>query len=916
MKNNKLGSFILFVLAVFIFNILLASCDVLNMQKIETSKTHNTPVLSRAAELALWHTAESYEVSVEALQEQVQALLQSDYNTELRSRSSVTSVYSYSVTVENGFSSFPANRRRPVAAHEKSVIPFYVFQLENPTEGTSGFAYTCGDPRIGNVLALVENGDFHDTENPFWQIFLGCLDEYIDETIAIYNSISDLDIEAAQTLNNTDVNHFTGRSVFDVLPDCVKLNVNTMWYQKHPYNNVLNKFAGHIDLNKWHAGCAAVAMGQIMAYHEWPLRPPTSIRQLVNFLGLFYTFSGTSKSSFYDPFSKTTEWFSNITYDWKGMKSQPQWYYDPKITYNDDYKKNLMQIGVLMLAIGDKTNMKYTDSDGSGTLWSDVINGFKALGYNIGAEKESYDFTRVKNMLKEGKPVMMGGSEGLFFPDGGHYWVISGYMSTSVADYVWCIPGWGADKVGWYKSRVFDMFTGNIATTGTLKPRATGNKEDYFRNNLNIFTDIYPKGNKVTISNVEGLQRPVTGYCPKPTKDTVIYITETAQFRGTVEWYVSTGSGVLEEMKAGNKFISGKEYTAVITLASKKGFNFQGVDADFFIVDGAISASNSANSSLITVVLPLPLNLFTSGEGTISKPFIIKTVEDLNYLRQYSDAYFKLGNYIDLQNIPWVPISEFNGHLDGNGYSISNLSMTFTDGVQINDNHNDCIAYGLFVKNRGTIDNLKVTANINLTNIPSNYTLPQGREIVTGVITAINYGTIQNSSVSTSSGSIMINSTISVNNVVGGIAGYAYATGNITSCTNNGAIHSSGNTGGIIGINYDSPRNCTNNGVISYIYSNENRGIGGIVGVNSGLITNGTNNGAISYANGYNSSHLIQPSIAHIVGRNFYGASNGTFTFNSGSVNHGALQTVTYTSSGVIKTHNQALYVGNRVSGN
>ena len=116
MKNSKLGLFILFSLMVFTLSILLASCDIFFMPEskiIKSPQIYNNHELSRKAELALWHTAESYETSVETLQEQVQAWLQPDTGTESRSRSSVTSIYSYSVTVENGFSSLPVNRRPP-----------------------------------------------------------------------------------------------------------------------------------------------------------------------------------------------------------------------------------------------------------------------------------------------------------------------------------------------------------------------------------------------------------------------------------------------------------------------------------------------------------------------------------------------------------------------------------------------------------------------------------------------------------------------------------------------------------------------------------------------------------------------------------------------------------------------------------
>ena len=187
MKNNKFSLF-LFGLPVIILGILLSSCDTFFMPESKIGQApqiYNSSSLSRKAELSLWHTAESHDTPVEALQDQVQAWLQPKTDTESRSRSAVTSVYSYSVIVENGFSSVPANRRPVDTMPERSVIPFYVFQLENREERTSGFAFACGDPRIGNLLALVEDGDFHDMEMPFWQIFLGCLDEYIDETIAV-----------------------------------------------------------------------------------------------------------------------------------------------------------------------------------------------------------------------------------------------------------------------------------------------------------------------------------------------------------------------------------------------------------------------------------------------------------------------------------------------------------------------------------------------------------------------------------------------------------------------------------------------------------------------------------------------------------------------------------------------------------
>ena len=102
MKSIKLGSFILSSLSIIAVCILIVSCDVFFMPEFklgDVPQAYNSPPLSRKSELALLHTADSHETPVETLQEQVQALLQSDANTVSRSRSSVASVYSYSVTV-------------------------------------------------------------------------------------------------------------------------------------------------------------------------------------------------------------------------------------------------------------------------------------------------------------------------------------------------------------------------------------------------------------------------------------------------------------------------------------------------------------------------------------------------------------------------------------------------------------------------------------------------------------------------------------------------------------------------------------------------------------------------------------------------------------------------------------------------
>ncbi|MDR0888222.1 MAG: hypothetical protein LBM39_03440, partial [Candidatus Methanoplasma sp.] len=71
------------------------------------------------------------------------------------------------------------------------------------------------------------------------------------------------------------------------------------------------------------------------------------------------------------------------------------------------------------------------------------------------------------------------------------------------------------------------------------------------------------------------------------------------------------------------------------------------------------------------------------GDGLQTSPFIITTADHLNTnFRNYvsansgaSGVYFELGNDITLSG-SWVPLPDFKGNFNGNGYTISNLSVT------------------------------------------------------------------------------------------------------------------------------------------------------------------------------------------------------------------------------------------------
>lgn len=188
--------------------------------------------------------------------------------------------------------------------------------------------------------------------------------------------------------------------------------------------------------------------------------------------------------------------------------------------------------------------------------------------------------------------------------------------------------------------------------------------------------------------------------------------------------------------------------------------------------------------------------IYQGDEGTEAKPYLIKTIDDLNTLaadvnsgNKYSGIYFKLESDLDYSGVAvdeggsnFTPIgwainssyepNDFQGNFDGGDHTIS--------GVKVKDNtHDKCGLFGSVTN--GTIKNLKVT----------------------------------NSSFSSSCS----------DNVVGGIVGAA-ENSTVENCHTTGDVTSNYATGGIVGVILDDAKiiACTSAAAVKGVY------VGGILG--------------------------------------------------------------------------------------
>lgn len=78
---------------------------------------------------------------------------------------------------------------------------------------------------------------------------------------------------------------------------------------------------------------------------------------------------------------------------------------------------------------------------------------------------------------------------------------------------------------------------------------------------------------------------------------------------------------------------------------------------------------------------------FPGGKGTIAEPFIVKTLEQLENIKDYPFANFILENDIIFKdNYNWLAINDFCGTIDGNGHALVNM-------VSRNSSEDECAGF-------------------------------------------------------------------------------------------------------------------------------------------------------------------------------------------------------------------------------
>lgn len=202
---------------------------------------------------------------------------------------------------------------------------------------------------------------------------------------------------------------------------------------------------------------------------------------------------------------------------------------------------------------------------------------------------------------------------------------------------------------------------------------------------------------------------------------------------------------------------------------------------------------------------------FAGGHGTLADPYLVATTAQMDSVRNYPDAAFKLINDLDLSSVTtnWFPIGDnetnFSGSFDGD-------SKTIKYTLIINTLSDEVFSEGLFGINSGTIKKLNVVANIvdtaflTVARVGGIVGINEGNifwcsvageiygEFFTGGITGTNSGTIKFS---------YNTANVWGNGDAGGLVGDNNSAGLVAQCYSTGNVFSASSAGGLVSVNHD-----------------------------------------------------------------------------------------------------------------
>jgi len=339
---------------------------------------------------------------------------------------SVTSK-NYAVKIEEA-----SNKSKEV----RQEIPVYTINYKDENGNNAGFVVMVGDERISEKALI-----FSDDAGASFDMNSRSDADFIEDLIGgyLYKSINLADF-------NNRVTTRGGTLVIQNQPQ-----YNTISYILTPALNFahtitpFNKYTPFKGGVRTSAGCTAVAMSAIMAWHDWPLQ------------GKFPRYTSSTRDTV------------QVSYDLDPNARDAM--LSGNIAYCDSYYPAAMEyMANLCIETGYRLNTNYAGADASLASPSNVPAVFAEMGYTS-SDTVKYNISIIENDIKnQVLPVFMAGWK-QNITDGGHAYLIYGVMyvtvNSKVEKYIKLIEGnttSGIYKVGgvgyvWFNAQMFSIDT-------------------------------------------------------------------------------------------------------------------------------------------------------------------------------------------------------------------------------------------------------------------------------------------------------------------------------------------------------------------------------------------------------------------------------------------------------------------------
>ena len=301
--------------------------------------------------------------------------------------------------------------------------PIYVFNYDG-----GGYVIVSGDDRTADILGFSENGHIDADRLPV--NMRNWLQGYVTKIERI--PVTAVPHRKATTRGGSKAN--------------IATKMKTEWGQSNPYDlhtpELAFKWKTKDTIVHSATGCVATAMSMVMHYYQYPSKLKKAIASYEGTCDIPVT-DGETEDTIKNVKWKTEDIAAGTSIDWDHMTDK----YNRKST--DEEKEAVSRI---MQYSGCAAQMDY-GYDGSSADNGRMMVGLKEVfGYNDVYMLNDFEFDdqgwveAVYHEMSEAGPVLFGGQSPT---NGGHEFVLDGYMSKDGKDYFYVNWGWDGEDNGY-----------------------------------------------------------------------------------------------------------------------------------------------------------------------------------------------------------------------------------------------------------------------------------------------------------------------------------------------------------------------------------------------------------------------------------------------------------------------------------